>query len=128
MAILIPVCSALGNIFSISLVERSQASGEALEAIMQSSRDASGRVTEISRASEEQTRNSRHVAEAAQRTFEHIQQISAAMNEQRRGSEQLLQNSTAGVELCRGVTRATEEQRDTGQYISRNVASITAKL
>jgi methyl-accepting chemotaxis protein len=109
-------------------VERSRGAGNALNAITISSREASGRVTEIARAAEEQTRNSRHVAEAAQQTSDHIQQISGAMNEQSQATDQLLKNSTDAVEMCTQVTRATEEQRETGRYISNNIAAITEMI
>jgi methyl-accepting chemotaxis protein len=109
-------------------VDRSRVAGEALEAIMVSSREASGRVTEIARAAEEQTRNSRHVAGAAQQTYEHIQQISHAMKEQSQAADQLLKNSTDAVELGRQVASATEEQRETGRYIATNAASITEMI
>ena len=109
-------------------VDRSRGAGNALEAIMVSSRDASGRVAEIARAAEEQARNSRHVAEAAQRTSEHIQQISSAMNEQSQAADQLLKNSTDAVEVCSQVTRATGEQRETGRYISTNITAITEMI
>jgi methyl-accepting chemotaxis protein len=109
-------------------VERSRSAGNALEAITLSSREASGRVSEIARAAEEQARNSRHVAQAAQQTSEHIQQISGAMNEQSQAADQLLKNSTEAVEVCRQVTRATEEQRETARYISTNIAAITEMI
>jgi methyl-accepting chemotaxis protein len=109
-------------------VARSRGAGDALQAITVSSREANGRVTEISRAAEEQTRNSRHVAEAARQTSDHIQQISSAMNEQSQATDQLLKNSTDAVEMCRQVTRATEEQRETGRYISSNIAAITEMI
>jgi len=106
-------------------VDRSRVAGEALEAIMLSSREASGRVQEIARAADEQSRNSKHVAESAQETSEHIQQISSAMKEQMQAADQLLSNSTEAVEMCRQVSRATEEQRETALFISTNVTSIT---
>jgi len=109
-------------------VDRSRVAGQALEAITISSRDASGRVSEIARAAEEQARNSRHVAESAQQTSQHIQQISSGINEQSRATELLLKNSTEAVEMCRQVTRATEEQRETGRYISTNAAAITEMI
>jgi methyl-accepting chemotaxis protein len=109
-------------------VDRSRVAGEALEAISISSRDASGRVGEIARATEEQTRNSRHVADSAQQTSDHIQQISSAMNEQSLAADQLLKNSTTAVEMCSQVTRATEEQRETGRYIATNAAAITEMI
>ena len=109
-------------------VDRSRVAGEALEAIVMSSREASGRVSEIARAAEEQARNSKHVAESAQQTSEHIQQISSAMKEQTQAADQLLSNSTEAVEMCRQVTRATEEQRETALFISTNVTSITEMI
>jgi len=109
-------------------VDRSRVAGEALEAIMLSSRDASGRVSEIARAAEEQARNSKHVADSAQQTSDHIQQISSAMNEQAQAADQLLSNSTEAVEMCRLVSMATEEQRETALFISTNVTSITEMI
>jgi methyl-accepting chemotaxis protein len=109
-------------------VDRSRVAGEALEVIMVSSREASGRVSEIARAAEEQTRNSKHVAESARQTSEHIQQISSAMNEQTLAADQLLKNSTEAVEMCRQVSRATEEQRETALFLSTKVASITEMI
>jgi methyl-accepting chemotaxis protein len=105
-------------------VDRSRVAGHALEAIVLSSREASGRVSEIARAAEEQSRNSKHVAETAQQTSDHIQQISSAMKEQTQAADQLLSNSTEAVEMCRQVTVATEEQRETALFISTNVTSI----
>jgi len=109
-------------------VDRSRVAGESLEAIVLSSRDASGRVSEIARAAEEQARNSKHVADSAQQTSEHIQQISSAMKEQTQAADQLLSNSTEAVEMCRQVSRATEEQRETALFISTNVTSITEMI
>jgi methyl-accepting chemotaxis protein len=109
-------------------VERSRVAGDALEAIRVSARDASGRVTEIARAAEEQARNSKQVAEAARRTSEHVQEISAAMAEQSQASRQLLENATASVDMCRQMTSATEEQRASGRYITSNIESITEMI
>jgi methyl-accepting chemotaxis protein len=109
-------------------VKRSRVAGNALEAIRVSARDASGRVAEITRAAEEQARNSKQVAEAACRTSEHVQEISSAMAEQSRASRQLLENATASVEMCRQMTSAAEEQRASGRYITSNIESITEMI
>jgi methyl-accepting chemotaxis protein len=106
-------------------VKRSRGAGEALDRIRENARDASGRVSEISRAAEEQARNSRHVAESAQTTSAQVQQISAALTEQSQATEQMLANSTQSLEACRQMTSATEEQRSSSRYISANIASIT---
>ena len=109
-------------------VERSRVAGDALEAIRVSARDASGRVTEIARAAEEQARNSKQVAAAARRTSEHMQDISAAMTEQSQVSRQLLENATASVEMCSQMKSAAEEQRASGRYITSNIESITEMI
>jgi methyl-accepting chemotaxis protein len=109
-------------------VVRSRVAGEALETIRHAARDASGRASEIARAAEEQARNSKHVADAAQRTSEHVQQISTAMAEQSRASDQLLKNASASVEMCRQMSHATDEQRASGRYITTNIEAITEMI
>ncbi len=106
-------------------VKRSKGAGEALERIRTSARDASGRVAEISRAAEEQARNSQHVSKSAQTTSAQVQQISAALEEQSQATERMLNNATQSLETCRQMTSATEEQRSTSRYISTNISSIT---
>jgi methyl-accepting chemotaxis protein len=109
-------------------VDRARLAGEALEAIMRSAREASGRVAEIARAIEEQGRSSKHVARSARSTSEHIQQITAAMGEQTIAADQMLKSSTEALEMCRQVAHATEEQREIGLFISTNVTSITEMI
>ncbi|MFV1978301.1 MAG: hypothetical protein ACC649_03015, partial [Myxococcota bacterium] len=99
--------------------------GEALDRIRDNARDASGRVLEISRAAEEQARNSQHVSASAQTTSAQVQQISAALAEQSQATERILNNATQSLEMCRQMTSATEEQRSSSRYISTNIASIT---
>jgi methyl-accepting chemotaxis protein len=106
-------------------VKRSMVAGEALARIRGNASDASGRVSEISRAAEEQARNSRHVSESAQTTSAQVQQISAALAEQSQATERILTNATKSLEMCRQMTNATEEQRSTSRYISANIGSIT---
>jgi len=106
-------------------VTRSRGAGEALDRIRGNARDASGRVSEISRAAEEQARNSRHVSESAQTTSAQVQQISAALEEQSQATERILTNATQSLEMCRQMTSATEEQRSSSRYISSNIGAIT---
>jgi methyl-accepting chemotaxis protein len=106
-------------------VQRSKGAGEALDRIRENARDASGRVAEISRAAEEQARNSQHVSESAQTTSAQVQQISAALVEQSQATERILDNATQSLEMCRQMTSATEEQRSSSRYISANISSIT---
>jgi methyl-accepting chemotaxis protein len=109
-------------------VERSRRAGSALSAIRTSAHEASARVAEISRAATEQTRNSAHVAEAAQRTSAMVQQMSSALGEQRRAGENLLRNAEAALELCRQVHRSTEEQRQSSRFVRENIGSITEMI
>jgi methyl-accepting chemotaxis protein len=82
-------------------------------------------VGEISRAAQEQARNSKYVADAARRVSEHVQQISGAMSEQAQASETLLRNADASLDMCAQMAQALEEQRATGRYIAGNSESIT---
>jgi methyl-accepting chemotaxis protein len=109
-------------------VERSKKAGEELETIRVSAREASSRVAEIARAANEQTRNSKHVAEAAQNTSSMVQQISSAMSEQSRAGDAMLKNAEAALELCRQVHRSTEEQRESGRFITASISSVTEMI
>lgn len=106
-------------------VQRSRRAGTALETIRSSAHEASSRVSEIARAASEQTRNSAHVAQAAQRTSEMIQQMSSALSEQRKAGDSLHRNAEAALELCRQVHRSTEEQRSSSRFVRENIGSIT---
>lgn len=109
-------------------VERSRLAGETLETIRVAARDASGQVQEIARATEEQSRNSKHVADAAQSVSQHVQQISIAMSEQTKASANLLRNADSSLDMCRQMANALEEQRSTGRYITANSESITLMI
>jgi len=109
-------------------VERSRRAGAALETIRASAHQASSRVAEIARAATEQTRNSAHVAQAAQRTSDMVQQMSSALSEQRRAGENLLRNAEAALELCRQVHRSTEEQRQSSRFVRENIGSISEMI
>lgn len=105
-------------------VARSQGAGEALESIQEACSAASERVTEIARATSEQSRNSKGVAESTQRTSEQIQQIGAAIAEQRKASDAMRENSESALVSCQHVARATDEQRSTSRQITTAIASI----
>jgi len=106
-------------------VARSRVAGEALEVIRASASEASGQVKEIARATEEQARNSKHVATATQRVSEYVQQISHAMSEQTTASDTLARNVNIYLDMARQMAQATEEQRATSRYITNNSQSIT---
>jgi methyl-accepting chemotaxis protein len=105
-------------------VERSRRAGESLSRIQSLASDANARVSEITRAAQEQGRNSVHVADAANRTSAMVQKISAAMAEQSRASESMLRTSEAALSVCRQVQRSTEEQRESGSFISESISQI----
>jgi methyl-accepting chemotaxis protein len=109
-------------------VERSRRAGESLELIRMSARDANTRVTEIARAAAEQARNSRYVAEAAQRTSGMVQQISSAMGEQSNAAARLLATSRSILSLCEQVHGATEEQKSAAHFITRSVEGIAEMI
>jgi methyl-accepting chemotaxis protein len=106
-------------------VQRSRVAGEALEMIRTSASEANGQVAEISRATEEQARNSKHVASAATRVSENVDHISRAMSEQSTASETLLRSANTYLDMCRQMAQAMEEQRSTGRYITANSQAIT---
>lgn len=109
-------------------VDRSRDAGEALETIQIACSDASERVGEIARSVAEQSRNSKGVAEATQRTSEQIQQISEAIAEQRRASEAMLESSERALESCLRVHHSTDEQRETGRHITEAIGAITERI
>jgi methyl-accepting chemotaxis protein len=109
-------------------VNRSRVAGESLASIRRSAHESSTRVSEIERATEEQTRTSTLVARAVQDTSVQVQQISAAMAEQSSASDEMMRNSEAALDMCRHVHRSTEEQRETGRYITGSISSITEMI
>jgi len=109
-------------------VSRSRLAGRSLAEIQTSARESSQRVSEIARASEEQTRTSGLVAHSAQETSNQVQQITVAMGEQSRASDQVMKSSEAALELCRHVYRSIDEQRETGRYITEAISQITEMI
>jgi methyl-accepting chemotaxis protein len=109
-------------------MERSRDAGAALATIQVACRDASERVGEIARATAEQSRSSKGVAEATQTTSTQIQQIAAAITEQRRASESMLENAERALDACRHVHRSTDEQRVTSQNITDAVHQISEMI
>ena len=109
-------------------VVRSQATGDALSAIQDSCRDARERVDEIARATAEQSRNSKGVAEATQQTSLHVQQISQAMAEQRRASEEMLAHAESALASGEHVHRSTEAQRGSSRILTQAIAGIRDRV
>lgn len=105
-------------------VERSRDAGAALISIQEACRDASERVGEIARATAEQSRSSKDVAESTQTTSAEIQQISLAIGEQRRASEAMLESAECALETCGQVHRSTDEQRQTSRQIAIAISDI----
>lgn len=105
-------------------VDRSRDAGTALASIQEACRDASERVGEIARATAEQSRSSKGVAESTQTTSTQIQQISLAIGEQRRASESMLASAERALDTCRHVHRSTEEQRKTSKQITVAISEI----
>jgi methyl-accepting chemotaxis protein len=105
-------------------VDRSRDAGAALASIQEACRDASERVGEIARATAEQSRSSKGVAESTQTTSTQIQQISLAIGEQRRASESMLESAERALQTCGHVHRSTEEQRQTSRQITVAISDI----
>ena len=83
---------------------------------------------EIARATAEQTRNSAHVADAAQRTSAMVQQISGALGEQRRAGNALRASSESALGLCEVVRRASSEELQASRFVQERIASISELL
>ncbi len=106
-------------------VTLSRRAGVELGEIRTAAQEASERVTGIARATEEQSRNSNHVARAAQETSNMVLTITSILTEQRAASSALLDSAQSALTQCDGVRRTTEEQRETARFIANAVASIT---
>lgn len=109
-------------------VARSRHAGESLATIQRLAAEANSRVSEITRSAAEQTRNSRHVTDAADRTSAMVQKISTAMTEQTDASDQTMKISESAIAVCHHVLRSTSEQRRTGQFITESVTQINEKM
>ena len=109
-------------------VARSRDAGSALESIQQACSDASERVAEIARATSEQSRNSKGVAEATLRTSSEIHQIGQAIAEQHRASESMLQSAERALDSCLQVHRSTDEQRQTSRQITSSISAISEMI
>ncbi|MDJ0789523.1 MAG: methyl-accepting chemotaxis protein [Myxococcota bacterium] len=107
---------------------RSRVAGDELDKIRNLASEASNRVAEIARATGEQTRNSKHVAEAAQNTSSMVQQITTAVTEQSRAGEEMLRNAETALDMCRSVHRSTEEQRESGRFITASISAISEMI
>jgi methyl-accepting chemotaxis protein len=105
-------------------VDRSRDAGTALVSIQEACRDASERVAEIARATAEQSRSSKGVAESTQTTSTQIQQISQAIGEQRRASEAMLESAERALETCGQLHRSTDEQRQTSRHLTVAISEI----
>jgi methyl-accepting chemotaxis protein len=109
-------------------VSRSRTAGQELDGIRDVAREASLRVAEISRATAEQSRNSKHVTEAAQRTSAMVQQITGAMGEQTSASQSMLRNSESALDLCGQVHRSSAEQRESARFITASIQAISEMI
>ncbi|UCE85171.1 MAG: methyl-accepting chemotaxis protein [Deltaproteobacteria bacterium] len=108
--------------------ERSRRAGEVLETIRTSASDASVRVAAIARAAAEQERNSKYVAEAANRTSAMVMQISSAMSGQSHASRQVLETCEGAIHVYRRVHRSMEEQRAAAHFLTERIAEIGETL
>jgi methyl-accepting chemotaxis protein len=107
---------------------RSRRAGEVLETIRTSASDANVRVTAIARAASEQERNSRYVAEAANRTSSMVMQISSAMSGQSNASRHVLETCEGAIGVYRQVHRSMEDQRGAAHFLTERIAEIGETL
>ncbi|MFT5444702.1 MAG: methyl-accepting chemotaxis protein [Myxococcota bacterium] len=106
-------------------VSRSRSAGETLRRLKESADLASARVSEIERATSEQTERTGAVAKGSQETSDMVRQIAAAMATQSKAIDQVHVSAQAALDLCRYVHLATDEQRQSTRGIAASMVSMT---
>jgi methyl-accepting chemotaxis protein len=108
----------------------SQATGEALRKILERSRRSTTMVRAIARATVEQARGSRLVAEAFLKITETVQQVAAMTGQQTRDAEQVQRSSERVRSAAGAVERAVQEQSRGARQLAAAVdaaASLAAQ-
>ena len=106
----------------------SQRSGEALAKIVEGVKQSAGRMSEIARATVEQSKGSQMIRDAMEQVSEMVGQIAKATREQGEGSETIM----SAVERMKGLTaqvrNSTREQSNVGNLIANSTENITGMI
>jgi methyl-accepting chemotaxis protein len=106
----------------------SQRSGEALAKIVEGVKQSAGRMSEIARATVEQSKGSQMIRDAMEQVSEMVGQIAKATREQGEGSETIM----SAVERMKGLTaqvrNSTREQSNVGSLIANSTENITGMI
>jgi methyl-accepting chemotaxis protein len=106
----------------------SQRSGEALVKIVEGVKQSTGRMSEIVRATVEQSKGSQMIRDAMDQVSEMVGQIARATREQGEGSETIM----SAVERMKGLTvqvrNSTREQSNVGNLIANSTENITGMI
>jgi methyl-accepting chemotaxis protein len=100
----------------------------ALAKIVESTVQATERVKEIARATQEQTSSSRQVSQAIDQVADRVNQISVSTQEQSKGGAQILKATDQMKQFSAQVKRTTEEQLQGSKLITKSIENITDML
>lgn len=106
----------------------SQNSGEALNKIVIGVEKSTDRMSEIARATIEQSKGSQMIREAMEQVSDMVSQIARATEEQSRGSDLIMTEVERMKGLTTEVRRSTKEQSKVGNFIARSTENITAMI
>ena len=100
----------------------------ALAKIVESTVQATERVKEIARATQEQTSSSRQISQAIDQVADRVNQISVSTQEQSKGGAQILNATEQMKQFSAQVKRTTEEQLQGSKLITKSIENITDML
>jgi methyl-accepting chemotaxis protein len=109
-------------------VRLSNAAEMALSKILESSARSNGRILEIAKATDEQTRGVIQVTEAMQKINEMAHQIALATQEQSKGTEQIIETTEHMRQIAKKVGIATQEQSQGNKQITEIVEKVNRKI
>lgn len=106
----------------------SQNSGEALNKIVIGVEKSTDRMSEIARATIEQSKGSQMIRDAMEQVSDMVSQIARATEEQSRGSDLIMTEVERMKGLTTEVRRSTKEQAKVGNFIAMSTESITSMI
>lgn len=106
----------------------SQNSGEALNKIVIGVQKSTDRMSEIARATIEQSKGSQMIRDAMEQVSDMVSQIARATEEQSRGSDLIMTEVERMKGLTNEVRRSTKEQAKVGNFIAKSTENITAMI
>jgi methyl-accepting chemotaxis protein len=106
----------------------SRKSGDALEKIVASVQMATEQVTNIARATTEQSKGSRMIRDTTEQVTAMVRQIAISTREQGDGSRQVLVSVEQMKSLTEQVKSSTREQSNVGGFIAEATENITSMI